>query len=188
MTSRRSELHQIRTAVGLGLLALVLCGTGCPQRADATTTAVFLVRHAEKEAGVSNPSLTAEGQARAQALAHALEDAGIQAIYSTEFARTQQTAQAVSEAIGVDVQTFPVGNDGMEAFIAGMASEIRDNQGGRRVLVVGHSNTVPALMRALGATEATDLTEKDYDDLFVVELGEAGSARLLQLHYGADSP
>ena len=188
MRPRPWGFHRVRVALTPILLATVLCGVGCPPRAAPQTTAVFLVRHAEKATGVEDPSLTSEGRVRAQALAHVLADAGIETIYSTEFSRTRETAEAVSKATGLEVRIFPVGDRSVDAFIEDMATDILDRQTGRTVLVVGHSNTVPALMRALGATKATDLTEKDYDDLFLVELEDSGSVRLLQLHYGALSP
>ena len=177
-----------RFAVAAPLLAAIAFAAGCHTRPAATATAVFLVRHAEKVADMPDPPLSDEGRARARALAHALSDAGIDVIYSTEFARTRQTAQAVSEVTGLDVRIFPVGESTVDAFIDGLAREILERQAGRTVLVVGHSNTVPALARALGATEAADLTEKDYDDLFLVELTQTGAVRLLRLHYGERSP
>jgi hypothetical protein len=62
--------------------------------------------------------------------------------------------------------------------------------GGKRVLVVGHSNTVPKIVAAAGGPKIPDLGEKEFDDLIVLEVGpeSPATARLLHLQYGAASP
>jgi len=66
--------------------------------------AVILVRHAELEgAAMAEPKalpLSEAGEARAKRLASMLKDAGIGAIYVTDFVRTNKTAEPLSRELG----------------------------------------------------------------------------------------
>ena len=49
-----------------------------------------------------------------------------------------------------------------------------------KVVIAGHSNTVPELLRAFGVTDRVEIPDDRYGDLFVVELeGEAVRALAL---------
>lgn len=144
-------------------------------------TTVFIVRHAEKAAGGSNPPLSAAGQARAAELARVLTDEGIDAVFVTEFIRTQQTGAPTAAAAGVAAQQYPATD------AQGLADTIIANESGGRILVVGHSNTVDDIASALGANGLSDLDEDQFDRLFVVHRF-VGSAHLDQLRYGAETP
>jgi broad specificity phosphatase PhoE len=62
---------------------------------------------------------------------------------------------------------------------ATLSAKLRDLHG--NALVVGHGNTIPDLIKALGVETPVNIAETDYDNLFVVVLDE--KPRLLQLHY-----
>ena len=173
---RRSLCLAVVGLLGLGLLA----------HAGESATTVYLVRHAEKQKG-SDPSLTEAGGGRAETLARVLSDAGIQAVYSTQFARTRETATPVAVRLGLQVTITPI-EGGLEPFVAAFTDRLAEEHAGQSVLVVGHSNTLPALIKALGVADAPSLTEEDYDDLFVVTVGKLGGTRLMHLHYGTASP
>jgi phosphohistidine phosphatase SixA len=136
----------------------------------AAQPTVLLVRHAERaDAGMSgagsmatDPDLSDVGRARSESLARMLKDAGIVAIYVTEFKRTQQTAAPLAKALGIEAITVPANTPGtlLEAL----------KTAGGNVLVVGHSNTVPDLLRGLGVT-AVKIDDKEFDNLFVVTMG-----------------
>jgi hypothetical protein len=66
-------------------------------------TTVILVRHAEKKIEPNNPDpdLTPAGEARAQEIARMFRDAGINAIYATQFKRTQQTVKPLANLTGI---------------------------------------------------------------------------------------
>lgn len=141
--------------------------------ADAQST-LFIVRHAEKaESADKNPDLSEAGRARAESLAKMLKDAGVTAIYATEFKRTQQTAAPLAKARGITVTIVPAKDT------VAITTQLRDVRG--NALVVGHSNTVPALIKALGLDTPIDIAEADYDNLFVIVLDE--KSRLIRLHY-----
>jgi broad specificity phosphatase PhoE len=134
------------------------------------------VRHAEKAASDSkDPDLSERGRNRAEQLAKMLKDADIKAIYATEFRRTQQTAAPLARALGIETKLIPAKDT------AAFVSALRALQG--NALVVGHGNTIPDLLKSLGATEPVSIGENDYDNHFVLSLGE--QARLTRLHYPA---
>jgi len=144
-------------------------------------TVVFVVRHAERAdagAGTSpmmaqDPDLSEAGKARAQSLAAALKDAGITAIYSTEYKRTQQTAGPLAKALRIQVTTVAARE--MPALLQKLKAAAGNS------LVVGHSNTVGEVIAGLGVAEPVKLTDTDYDNLFVVVRGEKPT--LVRLHF-----
>ena len=144
---------------------------------DATAardTVVFIVRHAEKSKG-KDPGLTAVGAKRAAALAKIVARERVTAAYATEYKRTQETVLPAAEGAGL-TPTIVGARD-----VKGLAGRIRKTIGGR-IVVAGHSNTVPMLLRALGVRERISLTDDDYGDLFIVRLTENGT-KMLRLQY-----
>ena len=144
-------------------------------------TTVFITRHAEKVDSSADPPLSAAGQARADELARVLTDEGIDAVFVTEFIRTQQTGAALAAGAGVTPQQYSASD------AQGVADTIIANHGGDRVLVVGHSTTVDDIAAALGAAGLSDLGEDHFDRLFVVHRF-AGVAHLDQLRFGVVTP
>ena len=142
---------------------------------------VFLVRHAERaDAGMAaakmagaDPELSDAGKARAAALAVLLKDAKISAIFTTEYKRTRDTAQPLAAATGVAAAAI----DSKDA--AGLIDKVKASAG--NVLVVGHSNTVPDIIKALGVSEPVAIPDDQFDNLFVVIRGARPT--LLRLHY-----
>lgn len=135
---------------------------------------VFVVRHAEK---ISNEDerLTEAGKARGQRLARMLADAGIAAVYSTDTERTRGTAGPLAEARKLPVTIY----DKPKA----LAEKLRTEHKEDAILVVGHSNTVPKLLEALGCAESVSIADDEYDNLFVVVPEDDGPATLVRLRY-----
>lgn len=178
-------------AIGMCLAATV---TACATTGDAEFTTVVLVRHAEKAAAsesamlgtaAADPGLTDAGTQRALELAHVLGEAGVAAIYATQYARTRLTAQPLADSLDLEIQEVAAGRD---EYVAEMVNAIRSQHHGDVVLVVSHSNTVPALIEALGAAPVPVIDDDEYDDLYVVTLGPGGRATLLPLRYGRSTP
>ena len=135
---------------------------------------VLVVRHAEKAKGGGNdPELSPAGHERAEALARILKDSQISAIFVTEFKRTQETASPAAK------QSHIRPTIGQSADIAGLAAKLREMKG--NALVVGHGNTIPDLMKALGITTPVTISEDDYTEIFLVSLSDP--PQLLRLHY-----
>jgi broad specificity phosphatase PhoE len=150
----------------------------------ADATVVVVVRHAEKATDdPRDPTLSDAGRARAQALADALVGAGLDAVYTTQYRRTRLTAAPAAEAAGLEVQVRPVGPGNAASYDADLIREIRALPPGSTVLVVGHSNTVPGLVEALGAQDAADMTESEFDRFTVVLLPAQGRTRVITTRY-----
>jgi 2,3-bisphosphoglycerate-dependent phosphoglycerate mutase len=125
---------------------------------------VFVVRHAERaDIGTqkqNDPPLSAAGEARAQKLAAMLAEADVKDIFTTELKRTQDTAKPLAVKAGVTVEQ--VASKDLELLLAKIKSHPNDV-----VLVVGHSNTVPAILKALTGADVS-IADDEYDNLFVV--------------------
>ena len=160
------------------LAAVVLAVLIVPGVARAQST-VILVRHAERaDAGTkpppgADPDLSAAGRARAESLATMLKDARIGQIFITEFKRTRQTAEPLAKMLGVEPAV--VAQKDLRALI----DRLQSTPG--NVLIVGHSNTVPEIVKALGIAEPISIDETEFDNLFIVVRGARAS--LLRLHY-----
>ena len=142
--------------------------------AAAAQSTIFIVRHAEKSGtGGDNPDLSEAGRARAESLANMLKDAGISAIYVTDLKRTQQTAAPLAKLLHVDPVIVPAKDS------AALLAKLRSSTG--NVLVVGHGNTIPDLIKGFGIATPISIEENDYDNLFVLVLEE--KPRLIRLHY-----
>jgi broad specificity phosphatase PhoE len=148
---------------------------------DARQGVVFLVRHAERaDAGTpaakmagADPELSDAGKARAASLAALLKDAKITAIFTTEYKRTRDTAQPLAAATGVAAAVV----DSKDA--ASLIDKVKASAG--NILVVGHSNTLPDVIKALGVGEPVSIADDQFDNLFVVVRGARPA--LLRLHY-----
>ena len=141
--------------------------------ANAAPT-VFVVRHAEKAStGGSDPDLSPQGQKRADALAYILKDSEVTSVFVTELKRTQETAAPTAKAAHVTPIVIPA-ND-----IGALVEKLRALSG--NALVVGHGNTIPELLKALGIATSVSVPEDDYSEIFVVMTGD--TAQLLRLHY-----
>jgi broad specificity phosphatase PhoE len=169
--------------------ALLLFAASAPRAQSAAggaePTTVILVRHAEKAAApADDPPLTKAGEARAKALATIARDAGVTAIITTQFARTRATARPAADALHITPEVVSAGG---AQHVQDVARAIGSHTGGV-VLVVGHSNTIPAIIAALGAPQPPPICDSEYDDLYVVTIPANGSAHVIRARYGEPSP
>jgi broad specificity phosphatase PhoE len=172
------------------LLAIAFVVAAGPARAQSapSSTLVIVVRHAEKAAEPGpDPVLTPAGEARAAALADVLADAHVDAVLSTPFRRTQGTGAPIAARRGLTTEVIPV-TGGTPAHAAAVAASIREKHRGQTVLVVEHSNTVAAIIRALGGPAMADLCDQQYASLFVLEVPAEGPPKLIRSTYGAPDP
>jgi 2,3-bisphosphoglycerate-dependent phosphoglycerate mutase len=128
------------------------------------TSTFYLIRHAEKDRSDrsnKNPSLTIEGQKRSKKWALFFKDKRIDAVYSTHYKRTQETAAAIAKERTIKIILYTPEELISEKFIA--------SNKGKNVVIVGHSNTTPALVNTLlGLSKYQDIADKDNNDLFIV--------------------
>lgn len=142
---------------------------------------VFVVRHAERaDAGVAgmkgmeDPPLSAEGEARAQRLAGMLRSADVKQVFASQFKRTQLTAQPLATAEHLEIATITAKD--IDALVQRLSAATGAS------LVVGHSDTVPQILRALGAKDDVKISDNEYDNLFVV-VRTGGEANLIRLRF-----
>jgi broad specificity phosphatase PhoE len=149
----------------------------------ATTTpafaqkAIVVVRHAERIDQSADSALSAEGTARAEALAKVLKALEVKAVYVTQYQRTSLTAAPLTAA--ASLKPIQVQADATPELVERMKKEFPNDV----VLTVGHSNTVPRILKLLGATESVQLTDTDYDNLFIVVPQSSGPPTLLRLKF-----
>jgi phosphohistidine phosphatase SixA len=154
------------------------------------TTVVLVIRHAERNDAAScnppesGPPLSSAGQTRAQLLVHVAEEAGVVAIYASEFCRTQQTVQPLATQLGLPVtvvdQVAPDGTADVDALIA----QIWANNKGQVAFVAGHTNTVPVIIEKLGGGTIAPIGETKFDNLYVVTIPRWGRTKVVHLKYG----
>ena len=172
---RRIQVIIIYTAIAISLAWFF--------ESQATTTIIF-VRHAEKAATpADDPGLSPAGQQRVAELTRQLVDAdvvaGVDAIYSTPFRRTQETAQAVADALDLPVNTYDA--EDVEPILEHILKEHK----GKIILVVAHSNTLPVLIANLGASKKVPpIAEDEYDNIYIISIPWFGKTKTIRLRFG----
>src|SRR5438093_12043731 len=137
---------------------------------------VVIVRHAEKAAnGGNDPDLSSAGRARADTLARILKDSGITAIFTTEFKRTQETAAPTATSTHV-TPTVVAAKD--TTVLVTKLHQLNGN-----ALVVGHGDTIPNIIKALGINNTINIPDEDYSELLIVTLGD--KPQLFRLRYSS---
>jgi broad specificity phosphatase PhoE len=157
----------------LGLVGIVLAQ---PPLANAQR-AIVLVRHADRLDSTPDSPLSKAGEARALRLASLLLDAGITAIYTSEFQRTIKTAEPLALALKITPMRLPAADR------EGLFRRLRSAHADDVVLMVGHGESVPALMKAYGHPEIVAIDPDDYSNLFVLVPRESGPPVVLRLKY-----
>jgi len=170
---------------------------------------VIVVRHAEQLAqGTKNPSLSAAGWERGEALREVLSASDVEAVYSADLCRSVQTALPLARATGIPVRVHrfvsmevdlldgcidvPEGTiEFLEEPISSwpdLADLVVERHRGSTALIVGHTTTIPMLLQRLLAIESPGPTIalEVYDDLFVVRIPEGdGVPTLIRAKYGS---
>jgi broad specificity phosphatase PhoE len=161
-------VSRLTVIAAVGLIALA---TAAPSPVPQGKGLILLVRHAERVQSPTNddPPLTDAGTARAQRLATMLATSDIRAIYITRFQRTRATAKPVADLLHLT----PTEESDTDQLIAKLRARGSDDN----VLVVGHSDTVPDVIKAFGGPTVT-IGDDDFDDLFVLSPATGALTRL----------
>ena len=171
----RIQIIVVYTAIAIGLAWFF--------ESQATTTVIF-VRHAEKmTTPEDDPALSPAGERRVAELTRQLVDAdvvaGIDAVYSTPYRRTEETVRPVAEALGLTVNSYDPANT--EEIMERIVKEHK----GKIILVAGHSNTVPVLIGNMGASKhVPEIAENEYDNIYIVSIPWFGKTKTIRLRYG----
>jgi len=176
---RRPFLAPVWLAALGGVLVIAL---GVWLLSAASTTTVFVMRHAEKaEAPAEDPPLSPAGEARALELAQhfgrAPKALGFDSIIVSELRRTQETVRPLANRLGIPVIVVPAGDP------AGAARRALDENRGGRVLIVGHSDTVPAIVEALSGEKVPEMSELEYGVVYVVAVPRFSRAAVTRFDF-----
>lgn len=182
-------------AMGLTFVASLAAGAcasassqGAPAIPDGRTeTVVYFIRHGEKMSETArDPDLSAKGRARAESLAVALRDSGVNMIITSDLRRTQQTAAPLAKLRHIRPTVIAI-SPTVEAHIDRIASTIKSKQGAT-ILVVGHNNTVGRIVERIGGGAIGDLCVDEYSNLIIVSLNKGKATKTLFENYGAPDP
>ena len=160
----------LRTAVAAAAFAIATPLTAYAQKA------VIVVRHAERLDASDDTPISDAGQQRARHLAEMLRDAGVTVVYATQWQRTVQTAQPTADGIRVAVTRYKSED------VKHLVSTLRAKHAAAVVLVVGHSDTVPGIVEALGGPAGIKIGSNEFDNMFVV-VPRGKTAQVVRLHY-----
>jgi len=163
--------------VGAALVALV-----ASVATAAAQQAVIVVRHAERADQSTDSPLSADGRTRAKALAELLRSAGVTHVITTQYVRTRETAAPLAEALGLTPEAVTARD------VPALIAKLKTLPPTAIVLVVGHSNTVPAVLTGLGVSATIELGDGDFDNVFVVAPHAGQPASMVRLKYGRATP
>lgn len=171
------------------LLWIMICSLALLARCATTSavaqgsTVVFVVRHAEKlDPADGNSPISPAGEERAQELANTLGKSHVQRIYATSKLRTQQTVAPLAKKLGIEPVILEPGATGE------LVGRIKADAEAKVVLVCGHSNTVPDIVKALSGIAVDGIPEERFDRLFKLTIPADGKATVEEMRYGAPTP
>lgn len=151
-----------------------------PPPASTAPVTLFLVRHAEKAGEADDSPLTEAGRERARTLARLIGEAGVAAIFTTQYARNIETAKPLAEKLGITPVMIPAANPD------DLVARLREIKPGGAALVVSHTDRLPPIGEKLGV-RIPEVDHAEFDRLTVVTLWDA-SAEARILRYGNPSP
>lgn len=146
-------------------LFLFVLTLGLQQTLSAQKTLkVWIVRHAEKDSSDpsdKDPDLSPAGAKRAEALMKELKGQKIDSIFSTDYKRTKLTGFPLADITGISIKTYEPSQ------AAQLVKSLKTNAAGKKILIIGHSNTILELIEAFGAKRPVPtISDDEYDYLF----------------------
>jgi broad specificity phosphatase PhoE len=139
--------------------------------------AIYIVRHAERADDSADAELSSEGVRRSVKLSAVLADAGVSTIVTSQRKRTIQTAAPLAKALRIEPAVVDANDE--DALIR----RISGSRPTDRVLIVGHSNTIPSLLQRLGVKETITVPDAEFGNLFIVVPQKDSPPVLLRLKY-----
>lgn len=151
-----------------------------PHWGDTTWTHIFCVRHAEKaKDDPKDPLLTPEGTARAERLGRILAEAGLDSVYASPYRRTQLTAEPVQRRGNTPPLVSYRPDKQAEWF-----PMVLEQSKGKKLLLVGHQNTIPQLLNQLEDSLRFDnIPDLDYGRFYVVATQGIGKTEVMEYRY-----
>ncbi|GLR11913.1 phosphoglycerate mutase [Chitinimonas prasina] len=168
MALSRFRTGSLMRSIWFYALALLCSLSLTAQACDSGT--LYLMRHAEKSAqGGSDPALSAQGEARAQALVEKFSQQAIAAVFSTDYQRTRATATPLAKARQLDVILYNPDQP------AQLLQRLAQDYCGKHVVIVGHSNTVPELIKLAGISQPVVIAETAFGDIYQLQRSPHGN-------------
>ena len=125
--------------------------------------AVYLIRHGEKELSGDDPALTPEGRQRAADWAEMLRKVGVDVVLTSDALRTRETGGIIAAELDLEASALPT-ND-----ITGLVDALEFDHEDETVLVIGHAETIPRILEALGVLDSITIDQNEFDNLFIVQ-------------------
>ncbi len=151
---------------------------------NSQTQIVVLVRHAEKEEVGKDPSLSQQGVDRAKQLAAILTNTPLSLLLSSPLKRTQETLIPTAQERDIAITTIDF-STGLDAHVDKHVEMIHSHPG--NILVVGHSNTIPMIINALGGPEVKPIAEDNYSNIYYIRISNDKTVTLQQSQNGSDA-
>lgn len=173
------KIKHMKTIIPFLLLLLISTGDLLAQLPANKVTTFILVRHAEKMDDGEDPVLSPDGLERVNLLARMMSEIEFDAVYSTPFNRTLETARSVAEQNQLEISEYESGHP--ESTVAYWMEKHR----GDYILVTGHSNTIPQLANALLKREhfKESFQESDYENLLIITISTNDERGILHMKY-----
>lgn len=177
MKKRLISCHQIINLVFIA--GLLLPVSIFAQSSDGDLTTIILVRHAEKVDNSSDSDLSEVGYERAENLSHIFERIQFDAVYSTDFIRTRETASPIAELNNVEIQRYDHQNPSTQV------EKWIEMHRGETILVSGHSNSTPTFANTILGDNRFDgsFDESDYGNILIITILGDNKTKLLHLRY-----
>ncbi len=167
----------------IGLILLILFAFNL--FGNSQTTTIYLIRHAEKVTADPNnkdPQLTEKGQKRALDLVKKLKKQKMSVIYSTDYQRTKLTIQPIADKKHLSVKIYD------PKLLKNFVETILQENKGKKILLVGHSNTILETIEAFGGKRPFEkILDNEYDYFFTVKISKDGLVEVIVGHYGETS-
>lgn len=171
---------EVETAIQIDTIFLGVQSTNVIHDLIAESKAAFfLIRHAEKaDDGTKDPPLTKKGLLRSKLLSQMFYRVNLTAVYSTNYKRTQSTAEPTAEYFDMTINSYKASD------LQDFTKTLLKRHDGENILVVGHSNTTPRLLNALhGDSNVESLDEGDYNNLFLLNFLKDGSRQIISFQF-----
>jgi broad specificity phosphatase PhoE len=177
MKKRLISCHQIINLLLFSILVMPI--SLMAQSSDGGLTTFILVRHAEKVDDSRDPDLSEAGYHRAELLAEMFNRVPFDAVYSTDFIRTRETARSIADKNNLEIQFYEYQNASSEV------DKWMQKHHGETILISGHSTTTPMVTNAILGEEhfENNFDESDYGNILIITISGDGKKELLHLRY-----
>lgn len=182
---KKEVVTEIKTITQIDTVIVTVHDTlTIPTLINDTATTFIIVRHAERENTGTDPNLNTAGQARAEELKRILEKISLDAVYTTPYNRTRQTVTPTATSKSLSVTNYSTNTP-----YAQLVNQFKAKHKGKVILIAGHSNTVPEILKALTNNAfSVVITETQFDHLFIVSATQPSTTTVTHLKYGVATP